>query len=157
MVLAQGHSGSAEAVTSLFRTVTSSVLLGTRSFWEGVDISGEALSCLVLTKLPFHVFADPLVRGRTEHLRSLGVDPFEHYTLPQAVISFRQGFGRLIRNRTDTGVIIVTDRRLVTKGYGRSFLASLPTRHRILRTPEEALKAVGDFFGSQGPTLVGGQ
>jgi len=153
MVLAQGHSGSVEAITSLFRTVTSSVLLGTRSFWEGVDISGETLSCLVLTKLPFHVFTDPLVRGRTEYLRSEGKDPFEHYTLPQAVITFRQGFGRLIRNRTDTGVIIVTDRRMVTKGYGRSFLSSLPTRHLVFRSPEEALKAVGDFFTAERPSV----
>jgi ATP-dependent DNA helicase DinG len=145
-VLAQGHSGSREAITNTFRTVTSSVLLGTRSFWEGVDISGEALSCLVLTKLPFHVFTDPLVRGRTEYLRSLGKDPFSHYTLPEAVINFRQGFGRLIRSRSDTGVVIVTDRRLVTKGYGRAFLNSLPTHHRVLRTPEEALEAVQGFF-----------
>ncbi|MHC4789320.1 MAG: helicase C-terminal domain-containing protein, partial [Planctomycetota bacterium] len=90
-VLAQGHSGSREAITSLFRRVTASVLLGTRSFWEGVDISGETLSCLVLTKLPFHVFTDPLVRGRTEYMRELGRDPFTHYTLPEAVTSFRQG------------------------------------------------------------------
>ncbi|MCK4283719.1 MAG: hypothetical protein KAX44_05330 [Candidatus Brocadiae bacterium] len=145
-VLAQGHSGSREALTSLFRTVTSSVLLGTRSFWEGVDISGESLSCLVLTKLPFHVFTDPLVRGRTEYLRKLGRDPFVHYTLPEAVVSFRQGFGRLIRTRTDTGVIIVTDRRLVTKGYGRSFLHSLPTRHQVFRTRQDALEAVRTFF-----------
>lgn len=146
MALAQGHSGSREAITSLFRAVTSSALLGTRSFWEGVDISGETLSCLVLTKLPFHVFTDPLVRGRTEYLRKLGRDPFVHYTLPEAVISFRQGFGRLIRNRTDTGVIVVTDRRLVTKAYGRSFLRSLPTRHQVFRTREEALQGVKAFF-----------
>ncbi len=150
MVLAQGHSGSREAVTSLFRTVESSVLLGTRSFWEGVDVAGEALSCLVLTKLPFHVFTDPLVRGRTEHLQRLGKDPFVHYTLPEAVISFRQGFGRLIRNRTDTGVVIVTDRRLVTRGYGRTFLSSLPTRHRVFRKPAEALEAVRAFFARAG-------
>ncbi len=146
MVLAQGHSGSREAVTSLFRSVTSSVLLGTRSFWEGVDISGETLSCLVLTKLPFHVFTDPLVRGRTDYLRTLGRDPFLHYTLPEAVISFRQGFGRLIRNRTDTGVIIVTDRRMVTKAYGRSFLSSLPTRHHVFRDRQDALRATKEFF-----------
>jgi Rad3-related DNA helicase len=147
-VLAQGHSGSREAITHTFRTIKSSVLLGTRSFWEGVDVSGEALSCLVLTKLPFHVFTDPLVRGRTEYLRSLGKDPFSHYTLPEAVINFRQGFGRLIRSRSDTGVVIVTDRRLVTKGYGRAFLNSLPTRHRVLRESAQALEAVERFFGS---------
>jgi ATP-dependent DNA helicase DinG len=126
------------------------VLLGTRSFWEGVDISGETLSCLVLTKLPFHVFTDPLVRGRTEYLRSIGRDPFNHYTLPEAVISFRQGAGRLIRRRTDMGVVINTDRRLVTKGYGRSFLSSLPTRHEVFRYRQEALRAVSEFLERAG-------
>jgi ATP-dependent DNA helicase DinG len=92
------------------------------------------------------VFTDPLVRGRTEYLRSLGRDPFAHYTLPEAVISFRQGLGRLIRRRTDTGVVIVTDRRLVTKGYGRSFLGSLPTRHQAFRDRASALRAVGAFL-----------
>ncbi len=145
-VLAQGHSGSREAITSFFRSVPSSVLLGTRSFWEGVDIAGETLSCLVLTKLPFHVFTDPLVRGRTAYLRTLGRDPFLHYTLPEAVISFRQGFGRLIRRREDRGVVMVADRRIVTKDYGRSFLDSLPTGHHVLSTPEEALEAVRAFF-----------
>ena len=146
MVLAQGHGGSREAITSLFRTDVSSVLLGTRSFWEGVDISGETLSCLVLTKLPFHVFTDPLVRGRTEYLRALGRDPFSHYTLPEAVVSFRQGAGRLIRRHTDRGVVIVTDRRLVTKGYGRSFLGSLPARHHVFRDRARALAAIGEFL-----------
>ena len=149
-MLAQGHSGSREEITSVFRGETSSVLLGTRSFWEGVDISGEALSCLVLTKLPFHVFTDPLVRGRTEYLRNLGRDPFMHYTLPEAVISFRQGFGRLIRSRTDVGVILVADRRLVTKGYGRIFLSSLPAKHRVFKTREQALKEISAFFERAG-------
>ena len=149
-VLAQGHGGSREAITALFRTDVSSVLLGTRSFWEGVDISGETLSCLVLTKLPFHVFTDPLVRGRTEYLRSIGRDPFEHYTLPEAVISFRQGAGRLIRRKSDTGVVIITDRRLVTKGYGHSFLSSLPTKHQVFRDRQEALRAVGEFLERAG-------
>jgi Rad3-related DNA helicase len=149
-VLAQGHSGSREAMTQLFRTRPRCVLLGTRSFWEGVDVSGEALSCLVLTKLPFHVFTDPLVRGRIEHLRGLGRDPFMHYTLPEAVIGFRQGFGRLIRTRADAGVVVVTDRRLVTKAYGQSFLRSLPARHHVFRNREEALDAVSRFFTQAG-------
>ncbi|MFO7959303.1 MAG: helicase C-terminal domain-containing protein [Candidatus Brocadiia bacterium] len=147
-VLAQGHTGSREAITSSFRSFPSSVLLGTRSFWEGVDIAGETLSCLVLTKLPFHVFTDPLVRGRTEYLRMLGRDPFMHYTLPEAVISFRQGFGRLIRRRDDRGVVIVTDRRMVTKGYGRVFLQGLPTDHQVFKASDEALNAVADFFST---------
>ncbi len=146
MVLAQGISGSREAITDRFRGVTSSVLLGTRSFWEGVDVSGEALSCLVLTKLPFHVFTDPLIRARSEYLRNLGRNPFMHYTLPEAVISFRQGFGRLIRSGTDRGVVVCTDNRLLTKQYGRSFLRSLPTRHRVFERPQDALDAVASFF-----------
>ncbi|MFO8008517.1 MAG: helicase C-terminal domain-containing protein [Candidatus Brocadiia bacterium] len=154
-VLAQGHSGSREAITAFFRSVPASVLLGTRSFWEGVDIAGETLSCLVLTKLPFHVFTDPLVRGRIAYLRTLGRDPFLHYTLPEAVISFRQGFGRLIRRRDDRGVVMVADRRIVTRDYGRSFLDSLPTRHQVLSNPEEALEAVRDFFGHAEPKPTG--
>ena len=145
-VLAQGHSGSREAITTYFRHDPASVLLGTRSFWEGVDIAGQTLSCLVLTKLPFHVFTDPLVRGRMSYLRTMGRDPFRHYTLPQAVISFRQGFGRLIRRKTDRGVVIVTDRRMVTKDYGKLFLDGLPTGHEVFQESEQALNAVREFF-----------
>ena len=147
-VLAQGRDGSREAITTLFRQVTGSVLLGTQSFWEGVDVSGEALSCLVLTKLPFHVFTEPLVRGRIEYLRSRGVNPFGHYTLPEAVINFRQGFGRLIRHRNDRGVVVVTDRRLVTKSYGRNFVRDLPTRHQVFKQKKPLIEAVRQFFGT---------
>ena len=111
-----------------------------------MDFTGETLSCLVLTKLPFHVFTEPLVQGRIEYLRTRGLDPFQHYTLPEAVVSFRQGFGRLIRNRTDRGVIVITDRRLVTRAYGRSFLRDLPTRHRVFKAREPLLRAVKRFF-----------
>jgi ATP-dependent DNA helicase DinG len=151
-VLAQGRDGSREALSANFRRIASSVLLGTQSFWEGVDFSGETLSCLVLTKLPFHVFTEPLVRGRVEYLRSLGLTPFSHYTLPEAVIWFRQGFGRLIRSRTDRGVIVVTDRRVVTKGYGRAFTRDLPVRCRVQQGREDLLSAVRGFFeGTDGP------
>jgi len=146
LVLAQGRDGSRETITRLFRSVTSSVLLGTQSFWEGVDIAGESLSCLLITKLPFHVITDPLIKGRARYLRSQGLDPFRHYTLPEAVISFRQGFGRLIRTKTDKGVIVVTDRRLATKAYGRTFLASLPTRPRIFRERETLIQTVKRFL-----------
>ena len=145
-VLAQGHDGNRATLTTLFREVTGSILLGTQSFWEGVDVAGEALSCLVLTKLPFHVFTEPLVQGRIEYLRAQGKDPFRHYTLPEAVISFRQGFGRLIRHRTDRGVVVVTDRRLATMHYGRNFLRDLPTRHRVFKAKAPLLRAVRQFF-----------
>jgi len=145
-VLAQGHSGSRERITAMFKEVVGSVLLGTQSFWEGVDVPGEALSCLVVTKLPFHAVGDPLVVGRLEYLEAQGREPFQHYTLPEAVISFRQGFGRLIRNRTDRGVVVVTDRRLVTKAYGRSFLRDVPTRHHVFKERAPLLAAVKRFF-----------
>ena len=150
-VLAQGRDGSRERISALFRQIKSSVLLGTQSFWEGVDFTGDTLSCLVLTKLPFHVFTEPLVRGRIEYLRSRGLEPFTHYTLPEAVINFRQGFGRLIRNRTDRGVVVVTDRRIVTKSYGRAFLSDLPTRCQVFREKGALIDAVRRFFARPAP------
>jgi ATP-dependent DNA helicase DinG len=145
-VLGQGRDGSREALSALFRRLTGSVLLGTLSFWEGVDFPGEMLSCLVMTKLPFHVFTEPLVQGRIRYMREKGADPFLHYTLPEAVTSFRQGFGRLIRTRTDRGVVVVTDRRLVTKAYGRVFLRDIPTQNHIFKEREPLLRAVRMFL-----------
>ncbi len=145
-LLAQGKDGSRRVMTALFKENVGSVLLGTQSFWEGVDVLGESLSCLVLTKLPFHVFTDPLVQGRIQHLRECNIDPFRHYTLPQAVINFRQGFGRLIRHRSDRGVVVVTDRRLVTKTYGRSFLGDIPTTHRVYKHKGPLIKDVKHFL-----------
>ncbi len=145
-LLAQGKDGSRQILTALFQQRINSVLLGTQSFWEGVDVLGESLSCLVVTKLPFHVFTDPLVEGRSRRLRELGSNPFSHYTLPEAVISFRQGFGRLIRHRNDRGAVVVTDRRLVTKPYGRSFLSDLDTPHRVYKSRETLIAEVKDFL-----------
>jgi DNA polymerase-3 subunit epsilon/ATP-dependent DNA helicase DinG len=98
------------------------VLLGTSSFWEGVDVVGEALSCLIIARLPFAPPNDPIVEARSEQFE----DPFNEYSLPQAILRFRQGFGRLIRSRSDRGVMIVLDGRLRTRRYGRAFLDSLP-------------------------------
>ena len=127
-VLAQGHSGSRENITSLFKRNLEAVLMGTHSFWEGVDVVGETLSCLVIARLPFAVFTDPIQVARSEKIVAEGGDPFRSYALPNAVIRFRQGFGRLIRHRSDRGVVIVTDRRIMTKSYGAAFRKSLPTR-----------------------------
>lgn len=122
MVLGQGIDGSPRRLLSLFKTMSRAVLLGTASFWEGVDVPGEALSVLVITRLPFSVPTDPVFEARAETFD----DPFNEYTLPQAVIKFKQGFGRLIRSKSDRGVIAVLDRRLQTKSYGKAFLHSLP-------------------------------
>ena len=98
------------------------MLLGTKSFWEGVDVPGEALSALVIVKLPFDVPTDPIIAARAETFERA----FNDYNLPEAVLKFRQGFGRLIRSRSDRGIVVILDRRLLTKQYGRMFLDSLP-------------------------------
>jgi len=109
-----------------FRTDTHSVLLATGSFWQGVDVPGEALSCLIVDKLPFDSPGDPLVAARIDRIRSQGGNPFMDYQLPAAIIALKQGLGRLIRNSTDRGVLSVLDVRMVTSRYGRFFIESLP-------------------------------
>lgn len=109
-----------------FRKVKSSVIFGSDSFWEGVDVPGDALSSVIVTKLPFSVPDDPLVEARCELITKEGGNPFMSYILPQAVLKFKQGFGRLIRNRTDIGAILILDSRVVRKGYGNLFIRSLP-------------------------------
>jgi ATP-dependent DNA helicase DinG len=108
-----------------------SVLFAAHSFWEGVDVPGEALSLVIIDKLPFASPGDPLVASRIEQLRARGVDPFAGYQLPEAVIALRQGFGRLIRTREDRGIVAVLDRRLITRAYGQTFLRSLPKARRF--------------------------
>ncbi len=109
-----------------FREDTSSCLFATASFWQGVDVPGETLSCLVITRLPFDVPDEPRIEGIVEDLKSKGEEPFWSFQLPQAVLRFRQGFGRLIRNKTDRGVVAVLDKRIIKKNYGGLFLKSLP-------------------------------
>jgi len=109
-----------------FRDDTNSVLLATASFWEGVDVPGESLSNLILTRLPFSVPDEPVIQARMEDLRRQGKNPFYAYQVPQAVLRFKQGFGRLIRNQKDRGVILVLDKRITTKRYGSWFIESLP-------------------------------
>ena len=122
IVYEQGEGASPNALLESFRNSERAVLLGTRSFWEGVDVPGEALSVLVIVKLPFAVPTDPLVAARSETFE----DPFYEYQLPEAILRFRQGFGRLIRTQSDRGVVAILDRRVLTKKYGRAFLDSLP-------------------------------
>lgn len=122
IVYGQGLDGSRRQLLEHFRTVPRSVLLGTKSFWEGIDVVGPALSCLVIVRLPFSVPSDPIFAARSRTFE----DPFGQYAVPEAVLRFRQGFGRLIRSYTDRGVVVVLDRRVLSKGYGGSFLDSLP-------------------------------
>jgi DNA polymerase-3 subunit epsilon/ATP-dependent DNA helicase DinG len=122
IVYEQGEGASPSTLLENFREADKAVLLGTRSFWEGVDIPGAALSVLVLVKLPFEVPTDPIIAARSETYD----DPFNEYSLPEAILRFRQGFGRLIRTQSDRGVVAILDRRILTKRYGRAFLESLP-------------------------------
>jgi DNA polymerase-3 subunit epsilon/ATP-dependent DNA helicase DinG len=121
-VYEQGEGASPNALLESFKSSERAVLLGTRSFWEGVDIPGEALSVLVIVKLPFDVPSDPLIAARAETFE----DPFNEYHLPEAILRFRQGFGRLIRTASDRGVVAILDRRILTKAYGKLFIESLP-------------------------------
>ncbi|MBE0698616.1 MAG: DNA polymerase III subunit epsilon, partial [Anaerolineaceae bacterium] len=123
IVYEQGEGASPNTLLETFREADKAVLLGTRSFWEGVDIPGDALSVLVIVKIPFDVPTEPIIAARSETFE----DPFTEYQLPEAILRFRQGFGRLIRTQSDRGVVAILDRRLLTKRYGRAFLESIPT------------------------------
>jgi DNA polymerase-3 subunit epsilon/ATP-dependent DNA helicase DinG len=122
VVYQQGEGVGRRQLLHNFKTADQAVLLGTRSFWEGVDLPGAILSCVVITRLPFAVPTDPVIAARSETFK----DAFSQYSIPQAILSFRQGFGRLIRTKDDRGVVAIFDRRVLSKSYGQAFLASLP-------------------------------
>ncbi len=122
-VLGQGIDGNRRQLLENFKTGERVVLLGTRSFWEGVDVVGPALSCVVLARLPFDVPSDPVFAARSETYDNA----FMQYSVPQATLRFRQGFGRLIRTKTDRGVVVILDKRVISKFYGAAFLQALPT------------------------------
>jgi DNA polymerase-3 subunit epsilon/ATP-dependent DNA helicase DinG len=122
-VYVQGEGASASSLLENFRADDHAVLFGTKAFWEGVDVPGAALSVLIIVKLPFDVPSDPIVAARSETFD----DPFSEYSLPEAILRFRQGFGRLIRTQSDRGVVVIFDRRIMSKRYGRLFIESLPT------------------------------
>jgi len=103
-----------------------SVIFGTNSFWQGVDIPGDALQSVIITKLPFDVPKEPLTEARIEEMRRQHIDPFRNYQIPRAIIQLKQGFGRLIRKKTDTGVVSILDSRMRRRGYGKQFIVSLP-------------------------------
>ena len=139
-LLVQGE-GSRAGLLESFRSTPRAVLLGTSSFWHGVDVPGEALSLVVIDRLPFDVPSDPLVAARIERIREDGGNPFASYQTPMAVLDLKQGLGRLLRSRGDRGILTVLDPRLTTKGYGKTFLASLPP-YPVLRD----LAKVRSFF-----------
>jgi len=134
-VLAQGEAPRGQLLEH-FRDSGNAVLFGTYSFWEGVDVRGEALSCVVIDKLPFAPPDDPLLKARHRAIREQGRDPFNEQQLPRAAIALKQGVGRLIRDATDRGVVVICDPRLHQKGYGRRLLASLPPMARTREIDE---------------------
>ena len=121
-VLDQSSGSSRQLLIDSFKSTEKAVLLGTRSFWEGVDLPGDDLQAVVITRLPFAVPSDPVFAARSETFEN----SFLQYAVPDAILRFRQGFGRLIRRRTDRGVVVILDKRVTTKRYGRAFLESLP-------------------------------
>ncbi|HSQ02732.1 MAG TPA: helicase C-terminal domain-containing protein, partial [Burkholderiales bacterium] len=139
-LLLQGE-GSRSELLQRFRRLGDAVLVASASFWEGVDVRGEALSLVVIDKLPFAPPDDPVLAARLESLQSQGRNPFLEYQLPQAVISLKQGAGRLIRDENDRGVLAICDPRLFSKPYGRRILASLPPM-RLERELDEALRFI---------------
>jgi len=125
-LLQQGAGIDRTMLLKHFKAEGSSVLFGTDSFWQGVDVPGVALSNVIIVRLPFAVPDKPLIAGRLEQIRTQGGNPFYDYQLPSAIIKFKQGFGRLIRSKTDTGIVVILDSRIVNKSYGERFLAAIP-------------------------------
>ncbi len=139
-LLIQGHAPK-QVLLNQFRLEDNAILLGTQSFWEGVDVQGEALSCVIIDKLPFSVPNDPIHLSQISALTARGKNAFSHYHLPRAVITLKQGAGRLIRDQSDRGVLVVCDVRLITRGYRSAFIKSLPPFKRTRQ-----LQDVAEFF-----------
>lgn len=139
-LLKQGEQPK-QTLLETFREDLSSVLFGTTSFWQGVDVEGEALSCVIIDKLPFAAPGDPLTSARIEALSQQGKSPFFEYQVPLAILSLRQGIGRLIRSSRDRGLIAILDHRITQKAYGKPFLDSLPNAPRT-----DDFKDVISFF-----------
>ncbi len=144
-LLGQGKDGGRHVIMNRFKKAENSFLLGTDSFWEGVDVPGKALEIVVITKLPFDVPSEPVIQAKSELIKKQGGNPFMEYSIPEAVIRFRQGFGRLIRSHSDYGVVIVLDNRVIKKLYGRIFLQSLPLQATFLPNEDEFWQKVAEL------------
>ena len=144
-LLVQGE-GQRDQLLRRFRDAGSAILLGTDSFWEGVDVPGRALRVLILAKLPFKVPSEPLTAARLERLTEAGVDGFTHYLVPLAALKLKQGFGRLIRTKSDVGAVVLLDRRVVTKRYGATMLEGLPPATKAIGNWPDVRRVLEEFF-----------
>jgi len=124
-----------------FKSSSAAVLFGTATFWQGIDIPGDALQCVVITRLPFAVPDNPVMEARFDFMRRQGLNPFNDYQVPSAILMFKQGFGRLIRTKKDRGIVTVLDKRILAMSYGKRFLNSLPSCSRT-----DSLKSVKIFI-----------
>ena len=152
LLLAQGISGPRSLILDRFRQARGAALLGTDSFWEGIDLPGDALQVVVLVKLPFAVPSDPVIQAQIERIDRAGRNSFMEFLVPEAVIKFRQGFGRLIRSTDDHGVVVVLDQRVIGTAYGKLFLDSLPTGHEVFRTADDLIEGVTRWFSEKNKT-----
>jgi len=148
-LFAQSVGGSRTTLLERFRDSRESVLLGTMSFWEGVDVIGTALEILIIDKLPFAVPSEPIIEANVEKLKKEGYEPFLEYYVPESVLKFRQGVGRLIRSSTDAGVVINLDQRIDQKRYGRIFKESLPVEAETIIGESQLIRSVQQFFKTE--------
>jgi ATP-dependent DNA helicase DinG len=144
-----------DALLSRFRDAGKAILIGTASFWEGVDVPGDALRALLIAKLPFRVPSEPVTAANCEAIDARGGDSFREYMLPHAALRLKQGFGRLVRTSADRGVVVIADPRVVTKGYGKGLLEGLPPARRIIGKWTDLLGQVRDFYANEGSRSPG--
>jgi Rad3-related DNA helicase/REP element-mobilizing transposase RayT len=137
-MLVQGREAPRKILLERFRTTPNAVLLGTTSFWQGIDVRGDALRNVIIVKLPFSVPDEPVIEARLEAITRAGGNPFMEYSVPEAIIRLKQGFGRLIRCKTDTGIVVILDSRIKTKRYGKRFLQALPACNVVVRDQNHA-------------------
>ena len=149
-IIVQGEGETREAMSQALRNADANgekvCLFGAQSFWEGVDVAGPALSLVILTRLPFAQVGDPVIEARSEEIKRNGGNAFYDYSLPEAVLKFRQGFGRLIRTKLDRGVVVITDPRFDTKNYGAIFRKSIPTAAHSVSCTEELISLMKEYL-----------